>query len=188
MKQKISIDKVNALSQHDFVERFFGVYEHSAWVAEQSWQSAPFSDFQDLVASFADTVAKSNSDLKLDLLRAHPRLSGKANERKNLTSESQEEQKSAGLNSLDPSEVVWLEQFNDVYSEAFGFPFIIAVKNHSKDEIFTQMEARLKQCVDDEIKEALLQVDKIARIRLSDLVVENLVVENSVVASSKLKI
>jgi len=170
MTNRLTITDVNKMNLDQFVAQFESVYEHSPWVAEQSWQNAPFSNVENLTASFANIVANSSDQVKLNLLCIHPQLSGKESEKTELTAESQEEQKSVGLNQLSADEIDWLAQFNKVYSEAFGFPFIIAVKNHSKETIFEQMEVRLNQCVDDELKTALEQVDEIARIRLSQLI------------------
>lgn len=168
--KKLTVNQINQMSQSEFVECFGGIYEHSDWVAKQAWLAAPFDDFDAVLTSLANVVSQSDDSTKLALLRAHPQLSGRVSERHQLTNASQAEQKSVGLNELTSEQADWLAQYNALYYKAFGFPFIIAVKNHTQAQIFQQMENRVNNCVDDELKTALEQVDEIARIRLSQLV------------------
>ena len=53
--------------------------------------------------------------------------------------------------------------------EAFGFPFIIAVRDHDKASILAAFRSRLSQDRDREFAEACHQVERIARHRLEDL-------------------
>lgn len=170
MGKKIGIDEVNCLSLGQFTDRFGAVYEHSPWVAEQAWLAQPFADFNSLVSSMRGVVKASGGGVQRKLLCVHPQLAGDEAENGVLTQESREEQASVGLNRLTHEEKQWVEKFNQLYRDAFEFPFIIAVKNHTKQEVFNQMELRLRNCVEDEIKTALLQVDEIAEIRLRNLV------------------
>ncbi len=172
MEIKIGIDEVNCLSLEQFSNYFGAVYEHSPWVAEEAWLAQPFSDFNMLAFSFKNVIKASGSAAQLKLLCAHPQLSREEARKGVLTKDSREEQASVGLDQLTRDEKQWVEKFNQLYSDAFGFPFIIAVINHTKQEIFNQMQLRLRNCVEDEIKTALLQVDEIAELRLRKLVGE----------------
>ena len=58
---------------------------------------------------------------------------------------------------------------NDAYQARFGFPFIIAVKGLSKAEILAAFERRLNNDRDTELRTALAQVERIALLRLKDL-------------------
>ena len=172
MTVKYTINKIDEMDEQEFVRIFGGVYEYSAWVAERAYRERPFADFGDLVGVFVAVVNQSSDDTKLALLQAHPLLAGKAAQQGQLTAESKEEQSSAGLNQLSEDEMGRVKAFNQLYLDAFGFPFIVAVKNHSKVEIFRQMELRVKNCVEDELNTAIEQVHEIARIRLSALVLQ----------------
>ena len=60
-------------------------------------------------------------------------------------------------------------RLNDTYRSRFGFPFIIAVKGLSKAEILAAFERRLSNDRDTELATALAQVERIALLRLKDL-------------------
>jgi len=165
-----TIKQVNEMDDSLFVEVFGVIYEHSEWIASEALKSRPFANLNDMLDCFRVILDQSNDAVKLALLRAHPELAGKEAEHGQLTNESLNEQSSAGLNSLEAEQLSELKRFNALYMDMFKFPFIIAVKNHSKDEIFKQMALRIKNCVEDEFEEALKQVDNIAKIRIHNLV------------------
>ncbi|MCB1536086.1 MAG: polysaccharide deacetylase, partial [Rhodoblastus sp.] len=50
----------------------------------------------------------------------------------------------------------------------FGFPFIMAVKGSTKDDILAAFERRIDHGQDEEFAEALTQIEKIALLRLRD--------------------
>ncbi len=75
-----------------------------------------------------------------DLVMAHPDLAGKLAAAKMLTPESTGEQASAGLDQLTPDEEFRFTALNEAYKAKFGFPFIIAVKGRSKQEIVAAFE------------------------------------------------
>jgi 2-oxo-4-hydroxy-4-carboxy--5-ureidoimidazoline (OHCU) decarboxylase len=57
---------------------------------------------------------------------------------------------------------------NDAYRARFGFPFIMAVKGRSKDEILAAFKRRLRHNEDAEFEQALVEIDAIALLRLAD--------------------
>ena len=57
--------------------------------------------------------------------------------------DSRGEQTSAGLDTLTAEERDQFLKLNDSYKQKFGFPFIMAVKGRSKDEILAAFEERL---------------------------------------------
>ena len=59
-------------------------------------------------------------------------------------------------------------ELNDAYRQKFGFPFIMAVKGRSKDEILAAFEERLDHEPDQEFETALVQIERIALLRLKD--------------------
>lgn len=155
-----------------FGERFGGVWEHSPWIAQRTFV-AGLTSAQDSAAGLHAAMCKvmrAGSDTeKRALILAHPDLAGKLAAAKLLTPESSAEQASAGLDRLTPDEKSRFEALNDAYRSRFGFPFIIAVKDNTKGSIMAAFEARLKNTTDQELAEALTQIERIARIRLDDL-------------------
>ncbi len=105
-------------------------------------------------------------DQQLFLRRAHPDLAGKEAQEGAMTASSVAEQASAGLNALSKEEVATLAGYNAEYKKRFGFPFMIAVRNHTKLGIFNLFKQRLGNDTVTELGNALQQVYNITRIRL----------------------
>jgi 2-oxo-4-hydroxy-4-carboxy-5-ureidoimidazoline decarboxylase len=168
---RLSIVQVNCLTPDEFMRRFGAVFEHAPWVAERVAGARPFADLAALHAAMVDAVRQAGEAERLALLRAHPELGDKqllAAGR--LTASSQNEQQGAGLDRLDPGDTERLRRLNDAYRARFGFPFILAVKGRSKDEILAAIEARLSHERSVELDTAFAEVAKIAGFRLADLV------------------
>jgi 2-oxo-4-hydroxy-4-carboxy--5-ureidoimidazoline (OHCU) decarboxylase len=55
---------------------------------------------------------------------------------------------------------------NDAYKEKFGFPFVMAVRGSSCEEILELFSKRLKNNYEVEFETALAEIHKIARLRL----------------------
>lgn len=160
-----TIEELNDSEKDEFIELLRGVYEESAWVAEQVHSERPFSSVQALNDAMRDAVDSASRDVQLELLRVHPDLG----EQTEMTDASETEQASAGLNDLSPAQYDTFQRLNDQYREKFGFPFIMAVKNESPEAIQTAMEDRVEHERDQEFETALDQVHEIAKLRLQEL-------------------
>ena len=99
---------------------------------------------------------------RLGVLNAHPDLAGKLAAAKRLTPESTKEQASAGLDALTDAERELFSKLNSAYVSTFGFPFIIAVKGKTKDEILAAFEARIGNDRATEFDTACKEVERIA--------------------------
>jgi OHCU decarboxylase len=155
-----------------FVAAFGGIYEHSAWVAEKAFdlELGPAHDSAIGVwSALARAFRTAPQADRLAVLRAHPDLAGKLAQAKRLTAESTAEQASAGLDALTDAERAAFEAHNQAYTQAFGFPFIIAVKDHNKASIMAAFETRIANDPDQEFREACHQVERIAYHRLMDI-------------------
>lgn len=170
MSEKIAIDRVNDLSKDEFVARFGSLYEHSPWVAEEAYGARPFGSLDGLHGAMVRAVDAAPEERRLELIRAHPDLAGKAAMTGDLTPESTREQTSAGLDRLTPEEFEAFTNTNREYRERFAFPLIFAVREHTKESIMKSAEARLENPLTEEIETALGEISKIARLRLEDLV------------------
>ena len=106
---------------------------------------------------------------RLGVLNAHPDLAGKLAQAKRLTESSTLEQASAGLDALTDNEREQFTALNMRYVETFGFPFIIAVKGRSKDEILSASRSRIANDRQTEFNTACREVEKIALLRLQDM-------------------
>ncbi|MEO9613535.1 MAG: allantoinase PuuE [Nitratireductor sp.] len=156
----------------EFVERFGSIFEHSPWIAERAFmlELGPAHDTAGgLHNALCRMFRSASQDERLGVLTAHPDLAGKLAQAKRLTAESSKEQASAGLDALTDAERARFTELNTAYVEKFGFPFIIAVKGLTKDQILAAFEARIDNDRDIEFATACTQVERIALLRLRDL-------------------
>ena len=159
-------------SRDAFVAALGSIYEHSPWVAEAVWRTGfatTEANFSDLAAAMRETVDAAPEPDQLALLRAHPELASKAALAGELTPSSTSEQRGAGLDQCYAEELEQIREFNDIYRDRFGFPFIIAVTGLTRSDIITALRKRCGSDHATERGEAMRQVHKIAQIRLRAL-------------------
>lgn len=155
-------------SKTEFVARYGGIYEHSAWVAEQVFDEAgPEHDIDALAALFAECVDNSSRERRLALIKAHPDLAGRAAISGELTEASNAEQASAGIDQCSPEEFARFQDLNERYKAKFDFPFVMAVRNSNRFEILAAFETRLSHDPDDEFEQAIAEIHKIAQLRFA---------------------
>jgi 2-oxo-4-hydroxy-4-carboxy-5-ureidoimidazoline decarboxylase len=162
----MTLSELNALDRRGFVDAIGWIFEQSPWVAERAWLRRPFTSVDQLHAVMVAEVSAAAPEEQLALLRAHPDLGTRAG----MTSASTSEQAGAGLGSLSPAELARLQELNSAYRGKFGFPFLYAVKGSTKRDILNALEARTPAGREEEFHEALLQVSRIARFRLEDII------------------
>ncbi|MCU0801371.1 MAG: allantoinase PuuE [Rhodobacteraceae bacterium] len=155
-----------------FVQRFGGVFEHSAWIAEAA-HALELGPAHDTAVGLHNALARvfrsAAPDQRLGVLRAHPDLAGKLAQARRLTADSAAEQASAALDALTDAERSQFETLNAAYVAKHGFPFIIAVRDHDKAGILAAFQARLAQDTATEFATACAQVERIAALRLKVL-------------------
>ena len=160
------------LSKALFVERFGGVFEHSPWIAAGAHE-AGLSTTEDtprgLHAAMSKVLRTASREQQMSVIHAHPDLAGKLAAAKLLTADSAQEQASAGLDRLTAEEKARFTTLNTAYLEKFGFVFIMAIRGRSKEEIVAAFERRLGHDAETEFQEALAQIEKIALLRLEQM-------------------
>jgi OHCU decarboxylase len=168
----VSALRITEMERDAFVGMFGGVFEHSPWVAERAFD-LEFGPSHDCAAGAHSLLARAfrmaSDDERLGVLRAHPDLAGKLAAAKRLTADSTAEQASAGLDALTDAERDSFTQLNTDYTAKFGFPFIIAVRDHDKGSILSAFQRRIEQDRDTEFTEACRQVERIAQLRLQEI-------------------
>jgi beta-ureidopropionase / N-carbamoyl-L-amino-acid hydrolase len=162
-----SLAELNALSQEAFTEALGSIFEQTPAIAAQTWNHRPFATLSALHRTMATLVRNLSSEQQLALIRAHPDLGSKAK----MAEASVQEQASAGLDRLTPTEYEQFHHLNQSYQTKFGFPFIIAVKNHTKASILEAFVQRLQHTVVAEQERAIAEIIEIARFRLLATVV-----------------
>ena len=153
--------------REEFISRYGGIYEHSAWVAEETWEeTGDISDADKLAEVLARRVDQASRDRRLTHIRAHPDLAGKAAVTGDLTEESTGEQAAAGIDQCTPEEYEQFQSLNAQYKEKFGFPFVMAVRNSNRSDILGAFAERLQNDNETEFATAISEIHKIARFRL----------------------
>lgn len=164
----MNLIEVNTMSQEQFIDRFGGVFEHSAWVAEMTWTKRPFSSRGELHEAMMDIVRASSEESIIRLFRSHPDLATRIR----IGEYSTKEQQGVGLDRLSEEEFEQFAKLNHVYTDKFKFPFILAVKGKDKTNILKAMEERVHHSLEREAAQAMQEIGKITGFRLVELVTD----------------
>ncbi len=161
-----SIAELNQMSQVTFIDALGAVFEDTPAIAQTAWERRPFTSIEDLHQTMVSIVHRLSEEDQLRLICAHPDLGSKAK----MAEASIQEQAGAGLDRLSLDEFERFQLLNQQYRERFGFPFIIAVKNHTKTSILQTFEQRLQNDANAERQQAIAEISQIARFRLESLI------------------
>ncbi len=164
----ILINKINNLSQIKFNEIFANIFEKTKWIAERLYNQKPFNSFEDLCSKILEIFKTTSKENQLKIIRAHPDLADKT-KISLLNIDSRTEQNRAGLNQCSEKEFREFKNLNNEYKKKFGFPFILAVEGKNKAEILNKFKKRILNSAEDEFKEAISQICRIANLRLNKI-------------------
>ena len=167
-----SIDQVNQMDRERFVAEFGGLFQSSPWIAEQAYDARPFEDVYALRRAFHDALFEAPPDRQLELIQSYPDIGSVFRSDTTPSVLSVKDQAFAGLDRLDSDEIHNLGDLTSAYRKKFGFPLIIAVRENTKETIVRSGNARLNNSPAAEQATALVEIAKIANLRLFDLVEE----------------
>ncbi|MDR4436350.1 factor-independent urate hydroxylase [Bacillus tequilensis] len=163
-----TMNDLNQMDRHTLTDTLGSIFEHSSWIAEEAAELRPFSSLSDLHRKMAGILKAADRQTQLNLINKHPRLGTK-----NIMSDaSVSEQRNAGLSKLEQEEYEEFLKLNEHYDERFGFPFILAVKGKTKQDIHRALVKRLENEQETEFQQALIEIYRIARFRLADIITE----------------
>jgi 2-oxo-4-hydroxy-4-carboxy-5-ureidoimidazoline decarboxylase len=166
----VTLAELNQLSPTAFADQLGAVFEHSPWVAGRAQPRRPFRSVDELHAAMMDAVRSASPEQQLTLIRAHPELAGAEAKEGTLTEHSTGEQARLGLNALSAEELSRMADLNRRYRDRFGFPCIIALRQHgSRASVLKEMERRSARSRDEELRAALEQIGHIAKGRLDKM-------------------
>jgi len=169
----LSLADINTWPLAQAAAQLSGLYEHSDWIAERALSQRPFATAASLKHAMVQVLNQAGRQAKVDLIRAHPELAGKAMVSKTLTAESTDEQSRAGLTHCTPEQFARIQALNAAYNAKFGWPFILAVRGPrglglSREQIIEAFERRLHNPADFELEECIRNIHRIVEIRLND--------------------
>jgi xanthine permease len=191
--QKLSIADVNALTKSEFVEKIGRLFPGGMWIAESAYLRRPFNSMYDLRRALQDAVFAAPQERQLALIRSYPDLGRfmRPEEVSNLSAsdqtaspyeipsyaveglaraESLRDQSSAGLDRLTPDESESFNILNQAYRHKFGFPLVVCVRENTKETILASGKERLENSPAQEKAAGLLEIMKIANLRLQDII------------------
>ena len=159
-------------TREKFVACFGNIFEHSPWIAARAFdlELGPAHDSAvGLQSALCRIFRTASPGERRGVLAAHPDLAGKLAAAKRLTDASAAEQSSAALDMLTDAERATFARLNTAYVAKHGFPFIIAVRDHSKASILAAFASRIENPTDIEFTNACAQVERVAALRLKDI-------------------
>jgi len=165
---QVDLQQLNSGDRAYFVAALGSLFEHSPWVAEETYDRRPFRDAAHLYSELCATMRRANAERQMALINAHPDLAGRLAQEGRLTAESTQEQASAALNRLTPEQLQEFQRLNQAYRAAFGFPFIICARLNDRSAILRALQERLPHGPEEEQGAALVEIEKIAWLRLQD--------------------
>lgn len=166
----MTLAELNAASQPAFVAHLGAVFEHSPWVAERAWKAKPFRSVDALHEAMMQAVSNAAKEEQLALVRAHPELAGAEAKEGTLTADSSSEQGRLGFTRLTRAELERMADLNRRYRGEHGFPCIVALRLHAtRESVMAEMERRIANDSESELRTALEQIGHITRGRLEKI-------------------
>jgi OHCU decarboxylase len=163
----VGLAELNALGEREFVALLGGVFEHTPWVAQRAFAARPFSSIEALHKAMMSSVGAASRQEQLALVRAHPELAGAEAGTASLTADSSSEQARLGFTSLSRMELEKMAELNRRYREKHRFPCIVALRLHAtRESVMQEMQQRLGNTTQAELRSALEQIGHITRGRL----------------------
>ena len=192
--EKLSIADLNGLGETDFVDKIGRLFQNGNWIAESAFNKRPFKSMYDLRRALQEAVFEAPPERQLALIRSYPDLGTFMTPEEAATSagssdgtvspyenfayaveglaraESLRDQSSAGLDRLTPEEAESFAGMNKAYRDKFGFPLVVCVRENTKETILASGKERLENSPAQEKAAGLVEIIKIANLRLQDIV------------------
>lgn len=159
-----TLSDLNQMSEDDFTTALGNLFENTPAIARQTWPDRPFDSVESLHQSLVKTMRSLDNSSQLALIRIHPELGTAFS----LSDDSRKEQEKAGLNDISSHQSNRLQMLSRAYTNKFGFPFILSIKRQTINSILNIFEQRLNHSIEQEIEQALTEIEKIAWFRLMD--------------------
>ena len=168
-----NLNLLNSTDRSAFIALFGGVFENSPWVAETVFAYRPYRNSDELHRAMMRCVHAAPQSQQLALIRAHPELAGREAVEGALTSDSTSEQNRLGFLALTRSELEEIGELNRRYRDKFGFPCIVALRQHeTRESVLAEMKRRVGNTAATEFANALQQIGHITRGRLAKIMGE----------------
>jgi 2-oxo-4-hydroxy-4-carboxy-5-ureidoimidazoline decarboxylase len=141
----------------------------SRW-AEKMLTQRPFKSKEELLCLADDIWQRLEKEDWLEAFSHHPKIGGVDTLRQKFASTKQwAEGEQKGVQEAAEATLNALAAGNSAYEQKFGYIFIVCATGKSAEEMLSILEARLGNGADAEIAVAMLEQNKITRLRLEKL-------------------
>ena len=155
------LSDLNALSEHAATAEFLRCCGSTRWATRMA-ASRPFTNVDSLLAAGDDVWRSLDAADWLEAFAAHPKIGERM-----ASAWARDEQSGTGAATSDVRD--GLGRGNQRYQERFGYIFIISATGKTSGEMLSELERRLTNTADDELRIAAEEQRKITRIRILKL-------------------
>jgi 2-oxo-4-hydroxy-4-carboxy-5-ureidoimidazoline decarboxylase len=165
----MTLETFNQLSTESLEEQLTHCCGSSTWVREMM-KHVPFQTKEELFHA-ADTIWHSTraTDWREAFLH-HPKIGDIESLQKNFAATAKwAEGEQGAVKQASQRIIEKLAEGNRLYEQKFGFIFIVCATGKSAKEMLALLQARLPNNMEEELKTAMLEQQKITQIRLNKL-------------------
>jgi 2-oxo-4-hydroxy-4-carboxy-5-ureidoimidazoline decarboxylase len=165
----MTLHELNTLSKNQLKQELFKCCGSHAWV-DKMLAFFPADDMVELINDAEDQWYECSEADWLEAFTHHPKIGDAASLKKKFAATAQwasGEQGAVAAASQQTLEA--LAKGNEDYEQKFGFIFIVCATGKSADEMLALLQARFPNDLEEEIKIAMDEQNKITQIRLQKL-------------------
>ena len=165
----MNLETFNGLDQSIKKEELIKCCGSIAWV-NKMLSEFPFHDTIDFLIRAEENWTSLSKNDWLEAFEHHPKI-GDLNSLKEKYASSKDWAKGeqSDVNSADEKVLNKLAEGNLAYEEKFGYIFIVCATGKTAEEMLIILEKRLNNEAENEIKNAMMEQNKITQIRLKKL-------------------
>jgi len=161
----MTLAELNRLPRYRAEEEFLKCCGSRAWARAMA-RRRPFTNFDRLLQAAAEIWWHLDATDWTEAFRAHPRI-GEQQHVPGPAAWSAQEQ--SGMNRAPAATATAIEQANQEYLAKFGFIFIICASGKTAQEMLANLQSRLGNAREEEIRLAAEEQNKITLLRLKKL-------------------
>jgi len=140
----------------------------SRWITEMV-NSMPMASYNQLIQKAQECWANCSEEDWLEAFSHHPKIGEKELEKKFASTANFAVNEQSAVKEASKKVISQLAGFNEEYLQKFGFIFIIFATGKSASEMLKEIEIRIKNNREEELKIAASEQLKITRVRIKNL-------------------
>ena len=164
----MTLANLNNLSLKQLRHEFGKYCGSSNWI-QQMTQFLPFENIKQLMHQSQESWAACSEIDWLEAFSHHPRIGEKEIEEKFSSTANLANREQSGVKIASKKVISELAELNDKYFNKFGFIFIIFATGKCAEEMLTELQSRIKNDREKEMKIAAAEQIKITQLRLEKM-------------------